>query len=132
MLYDVSETVRTTGGAECFPRSAASSCDAHERGLAEGEAFGSAALIEQGSVHFARNCAVCHGPLAVSSGVLPDLRWSAIAGNKDAWKGVVIDGNLAANGMVSFADYLTPDEADAIRAYVLAQAYAAGNQGGGQ
>jgi quinohemoprotein ethanol dehydrogenase len=98
----------------------------------KGEAFGSAALIEQGTVHFARNCAVCHGPLAVSSGVLPDLRWSAIAGNKDAWKGVVIDGNLAANGMVSFADYLTPDEAEAIRAYVLAQAYAAGNQGGGQ
>lgn len=96
------------------------------------EAFGSLALVSEGAVHFARNCAVCHGPLAVSSGVLPDLRWSAIAGNKDAWNGVVIDGNLAANGMVSFADYLTPDESEAIRAYVLSQAEAAATEGGSQ
>ncbi|OZB17573.1 MAG: PQQ-dependent dehydrogenase, methanol/ethanol family [Hyphomonas sp. 34-62-18] len=89
------------------------------------EAFGSMAVISEGAVHYARNCAVCHGPLAVSSGVLPDLRWSAISGNKDAWNGVVLEGNLAANGMVSFADYITPDEAEAIRAYVLTQAHAA-------
>jgi quinohemoprotein ethanol dehydrogenase len=87
--------------------------------------FGSLSMISSGGVHFARNCMVCHGPLAVSSGVLPDLRWSAITGNKEAWKGVVLDGNLAANGMVSFADYMTPDEAEAVRAYVLAQAHAA-------
>lgn len=91
----------------------------------KGEAFGSMALISEGTVHYARNCAVCHGPLAVSSGVLPDLRWSAISGNKDAWNGVVMEGNLAANGMVSFAEYITPDEAEAIRAYVLTQAHAA-------
>ncbi len=90
-------------------------------------AFGSLTTISSGGVHFARNCMVCHGPLAVSSGVLPDLRWSVISGNKDAWKGVVLDGNLAANGMVSFSDYLTPDESEAIRAYVLAQAHAAAN-----
>jgi quinohemoprotein ethanol dehydrogenase len=95
-------------------------------------AFGSLALVSEGTVHYARNCAVCHGPLGVSSGVLPDLRWSAISGNKDAWKGVVLDGNLAANGMVSFADYLTPDEAEAIRAYVLTQAQAATKAGGTQ
>lgn len=88
-------------------------------------AFGSMAVISEGAVHYARNCAVCHGPLGVSSGVLPDLRWSAISANADAWKGVVLDGNLAANGMVSFADYLTPDESEAIRAYVLTQAHAA-------
>ncbi|WP_291051191.1 PQQ-dependent dehydrogenase, methanol/ethanol family [Hyphomonas sp.] len=91
----------------------------------KGEAFGSMAVISEGTVHYARNCAVCHGPLAVSSGVLPDLRWSAITANTDAWKGVVLEGNLAANGMVSFAEYITPDEAEAIRAYVLTQAHAA-------
>ncbi len=95
-------------------------------------AFGSLSVISEGTVHYARNCAVCHGPLGVSSGVLPDLRWSAISGNKDAWKGVVLDGNLAANGMVSFADYVTPDEAEAIRAYVLTQAHAATNAGGSE
>ena len=95
-------------------------------------AFGSLSVISEGTVHYARNCAVCHGPLGVSSGVLPDLRWSAITGNKDAWKGVVLDGNLSANGMVSFADYLTPDEAEAIRAYVLTQGHTAVKAGGGK
>ena len=32
-------------------------------------------------------------------------------------------GALAANGMVSFADELTPEEAEAVRAYVLRQAH---------
>lgn len=95
-------------------------------------AFGSLAMISEGTIHYARNCAVCHGPLGVSSGVLPDLRWSVISGNKDAWKGVVLDGNLAANGMVSFADYLTPDEVEAIRAYVLTQGHTAVKAGGGK
>ena len=98
----------------------------------KGDAFGSLAMISEGTVHYARNCAVCHGPLAVSSGVLPDLRWSMITGNKDAWKGAVLDGNLSANGMVSFSEYLTADEAEAIRAYVLTQAHNAAKAGGGK
>ena len=98
----------------------------------KGDAFGSLAMISEGTVHYARNCAVCHGPLAVSSGVLPDLRWSMITGNKDAWKGAVLDGNLSANGMVSFSEYVTPDEAEAIRAYVLTQAHTAAKAGGGK
>lgn len=89
------------------------------------ESFGAMTLISEGMVHYARNCAVCHGALAVSSGVLPDLRWSVITANEDAWRGAVLDGNLAANGMVSFAEYITPAESEAIRAYVLAQAHAA-------
>ena len=44
----------------------------------------------------------------------------------------MLDGNLSANGMVSFADYLTPDEAEAIRAYVLTQAHTAAKAGGTQ
>ena len=95
------------------------------------DSFGDETMIAEGSVHYARNCTVCHGPLAVSSGVLPDLRWSAISGNEMAWKGVVVDGNLAANGMVSFADHLTPDQVESSRAYVLAQAHAAVPAGSG-
>ena len=87
--------------------------------------FGDMDMIAAGSVHYARNCTVCHGPLAISSGVLPDLRWSMITGNADAWSGVVLDGNLAANGMVSFAEHLSAEDAEAVRAYVLAQAHAA-------
>ena len=98
---------------------------------AKADAFGDEAMLAQGAVAFSRNCMVCHGALAASSGVLPDLRWSAITGNPEAWKGVVIDGNLAANGMVSFAEYLTPEETEAIRAYVLAQAHASADPAGG-
>lgn len=94
------------------------------------ESFGDMAMISDGMVHYARNCAVCHGPLAASSGVLPDLRWSVITANAEAWKGVVLDGNLSANGMVSFAEFITPDESEAIRAYVLSQAHL--TSGGGQ
>ena len=53
----------------------------------------------------------------------PDLSvGSPIATNADAWKSVVLDGVLAQNGMVSFAEYLNPEEAEAIRAYVVSAA----------
>jgi quinohemoprotein ethanol dehydrogenase len=90
---------------------------------AKADAFGDEALIAQGTVAFARNCAVCHGALAISSGVLPDLRWSALTANAEVWSSVVLDGALTANGMVSFAKYLNPEDAEAIRAYVLTQAH---------
>ena len=52
---------------------------------------------------------------------------------------MVIDGNLNDIGMVSFADVLTPEDAEAIRAYVVTQAHMkeaqaemGGNDGGGQ
>lgn len=96
--------------------------------VAKTEPFGDAAMIEAGLVHYARNCAVCHGPFAVSGGVLPDLRWSTYTASKDAWKGVMIDGNLSSIGMVSFAEVLTEDEVEAIRAYVVAQAHSPGDE----
>lgn len=85
-------------------------------------AFGDAKLVDAGLLHYSRNCAVCHGPLAMSSGVLPDLRWSQITADRSAWEEVVLKGSLADNGMVSFARHLSPEEAEAIRAYVLHQA----------
>lgn len=102
--------------------------------VAKTEPFGDMPMIEAGLVHYARNCAVCHGPFAVSGGVLPDLRWSAYTSSAEAWKGVMIDGNLNDIGMVSFADVLTGDEVEAIRAYVVAQAHSPGDEvaGGGQ
>ena len=84
--------------------------------------FGDDELLAEGTVLYARNCMVCHGPLAISSGVLPDLRWSPIAASAEAWSDVVLEGKLAENGMVSFAEYLTPEDAEAIRAYVIRQA----------
>ena len=101
--------------------------------------FGTEDQIADGLVHYARNCTVCHGPFAMGAGVLPDLRWSSYTSSADAWKGVVIDGNLQSLGMVSFADVLSEDEVEAIRAYVVHQAHntdgieaAIANEGGGQ
>ncbi|MEL6413761.1 MAG: c-type cytochrome, partial [Pseudomonadota bacterium] len=85
--------------------------------------FGTEAQLAEGLVHYARNCTVCHGPFAASSGILPDLRWSSYTTSADAWKGVVIDGNLQSIGMVSFADVLSEEEVEAIRAYVVQQAH---------
>ncbi|MEL6726057.1 MAG: PQQ-dependent dehydrogenase, methanol/ethanol family [Pseudomonadota bacterium] len=87
------------------------------------EEFGTEVQLAEGLVHYARNCTVCHGPFAASSGILPDLRWSAYTMDSEAWKGVVIDGNLQSIGMVSFADVLSEEEVEAIRAYVVQQAY---------
>ncbi len=85
--------------------------------------FGTEEQLAEGLVHYARNCTVCHGPFAASSGILPDLRWSAYTMNAESWKGVVIDGNLQSIGMVSFADVLSEEDVEAIRAYVVQQAH---------
>jgi len=62
-------------------------------------------------------CTICHeGPTN------PDLYRSQVAASKDAWRAVLIDGALTGNGMVSFAEQLTPEQAEAIRAYVVTEA----------
>jgi quinohemoprotein ethanol dehydrogenase len=84
--------------------------------------FGTEAQLKAGLVAYSRNCMVCHGPMAISSGVLPDLRWSPTTADADAWKAVVLEGQRASNGMVSFAKQLSPADAEAVRAYVVHQA----------
>ncbi len=91
--------------------------------LPQADRFGTTAQLQDGLVHYARNCAVCHGPVAISSGVLPDLRWSGYGADADAWKAVVAEGILAESGMVSFSELLTDEDIEAIRAYVVAQAH---------
>jgi quinohemoprotein ethanol dehydrogenase len=84
--------------------------------------FGTPAQLQAGLVAYSRNCMVCHGPMAISSGVLPDLRWSPTTADADAWKAVVLEGQRASNGMVSFAKQMSPADAEAVRAYVVHQA----------
>ena len=84
--------------------------------------FGSDAQIEAGAAHYTRICSVWHGVAAISGGVLPDLRHSAFAGDAAAWRSVVMEGELQERGMVSFAEILSDDDAEAIRAFVARQA----------
>ena len=76
---------------------------------------------KSGFALYMSNCAVCHGQNA-SGTYLPDLRRSEMVKDEGAFKAVVIDGARAANGMVSFAKYLSPKQAEDVRAYILTQA----------
>ncbi len=79
----------------------------------------SATEVAAGKANFGRYCMVCHGDSAIGNGFTPDLRVSGTLANADAWKAVVVDGALKDRGMVSFAKVLTPQDAEAIRAYVI-------------
>lgn len=76
---------------------------------------------DAGMAEYNRTCMACHGANA-SVAYTADLRRSAALASPEAWKSVVIDGLLKDLGMVSFAEILTPQDAEDIRAYVLRQA----------
>ncbi len=76
-----------------------------------------AAQLAEGQKQFFAFCGICHnGP------VNPNLMRSAYATNAQAWRQVVIGGALKDKGMISFAPWIDPDQAEAIRAYVLSEA----------
>ncbi len=70
---------------------------------------------------FQSNCSVCHSANA-SGRYLPNLRASPLLTTPESFKSVVIDGALASQGMVSFARWITPAQAEDIRAYILGEA----------
>ncbi|MGA7225975.1 MAG: c-type cytochrome, partial [Candidatus Acidiferrales bacterium] len=83
-----------------------------------------AATVHRGEGIYQRYCSTCHGDVAVSGGVLPDLRYSSTLTN-DQWFQIVLGGLLQPNGMVSFGKEISRGDAAAIRAYVIFRA----NQG---
>ena len=78
----------------------------------------SAVTIRKGEQLYQRYCAQCHGDVAVSGGVLPDLRYSGTL-ESDAWFSDVLKGILQSEGMVSFAKELSRQDAADIRSYVI-------------
>ena len=87
-----------------------------------------AATIESGGRLYQRFCSGCHGDVAVSGGVLPDLRYSGTLKN-DQWFEIVLNGLLQPNGMVSFKKELSHQDAASVRAYVIARANEAKAEG---
>jgi alcohol dehydrogenase (cytochrome c)/quinohemoprotein ethanol dehydrogenase len=88
------------------------------------EQFAEAAAIKTGEQGYFRICVACHGFGAVSAGLLPDLRHSAVLADKDAWNEIVGNGARSDAGMVGFKDDFTPEEIEALRAYVISLARA--------
>ncbi len=84
--------------------------------------------IMAGAAAYGAYCGNCHGAGAIQLGILPDLRASQALQSAEAWRFVVLEGGLEQNGMASFAPVLDRDAAEAIRAFVIAQAHAAAKQ----
>lgn len=84
-------------------------------------ASASAATVKKGEELYQRYCSGCHGDVAVSGGVLPDLRYSGALGGEQ-WFSIVRDGILRPYGMVSFSKELSRPDAAAVRAYVISRA----------
>jgi quinohemoprotein ethanol dehydrogenase len=79
-------------------------------------------ILAKGKRAYANNCLVCHGAQAYSSGLIPNLRYSALTNSKQAWKSVVVDGALAEKGMPDFGKIIDVQAAEAIRAFVIYEA----------
>jgi len=78
----------------------------------------SADTVDQGELLYHQNCSVCHGGGAVSSGVLPDLRYMDEQTHQ-IFQGIVLGGAYKEKGMVSFSHVLDSEGAEAIHAYLI-------------
>lgn len=74
--------------------------------------------MHKGGELFAKNCALCHGQLA--RGGIKDLRLMS-ADTHGQFDAIVIGGARKSQGMASFADVLSKDDAAAIHAYLNAR-----------
>jgi mono/diheme cytochrome c family protein len=90
----------------------------------------SAEQIARGRELYDASCVLCHDDPGNAGGLFrrglfPDLAYSPALASREAFASIVIDGARAANGMASFSGVLDAEGADAIRAYVIADANAA-------
>ena len=83
---------------------------------------GTEAQAARGARVYGRYCSVCHGDAAIAGALNPDLRRSGALNDAGAFRTIVIDGALHEGGMVSFKSALTPEDAEAVRQYVIKRA----------
>jgi alcohol dehydrogenase (cytochrome c)/quinohemoprotein ethanol dehydrogenase len=77
------------------------------------------AQLALGENQYNAHCASCHGNGERVSSLFPDLRYAGVLWSAEGFRTIVLGGALEANGMVSFSKVLKPEEADAIRTYVV-------------
>ncbi|HXG68941.1 MAG TPA: PQQ-dependent dehydrogenase, methanol/ethanol family [Blastocatellia bacterium] len=71
-----------------------------------------------GAALYAQWCAVCHGLTAMGGGAVADLRYSQ-PGVFNKYPQILLEGGFSGVGMPSFKKWLTTEDVEAIRAYVL-------------
>ncbi|HEU4651029.1 MAG TPA: PQQ-dependent dehydrogenase, methanol/ethanol family, partial [Croceibacterium sp.] len=77
------------------------------------------AQVARGRALYGQTCVRCHGEDAI--GGVKDLRWMT-AETHGLFGRIVLDGLYREKGMASFADVLTPEDAEAIHQYLIARA----------
>ena len=80
------------------------------------------AQVDSGRFVFTDQCGRCHGHGAQSAGVLPDLRRSAALSDPALWRSIVLDGALESAGMRGLKQWVSPEQAESVRAYVSLKA----------
>lgn len=75
-------------------------------------------VVASGERLYHRHCGYCHGDAMRTGGVTKDIRRATPEIHK-VWQQIVREGIFEPMGMVGFGDYLTKDEAEAIRQYAL-------------
>jgi quinohemoprotein ethanol dehydrogenase len=79
-----------------------------------------AALAPRGKEIYHMNCSVCHGGDVIGA-VLPDLRYAATVHDQATFNEIVLDGALKDRGMVAFKQWVSPQDSEALRAYILTE-----------
>ncbi|CAA0103788.1 Quinohemoprotein alcohol dehydrogenase ADH IIB [Zhongshania aliphaticivorans] len=87
------------------------------------ESTADAETIAKGKQIYDNRCVVCHGDHVISSGLVPDLRWSPLLIAEEAIQTVVLGGALTSQGMPSFSEVLNEDDIKSLRAYIISAAH---------
>src|SRR5690606_20413297 len=90
----------------------------------------SAEQIARGEELYIDNCWICHSDVGNAGGMLrrglfPELAVSPALASPELFSAIVRDGIRAQNGMVSFADIVSEQGAEDLRAYLIDRANAA-------
>ncbi len=79
-----------------------------------------AATVNKGRDLYNGNCGMCHGPNAMSGGVIPDLRY--LTAEKHQLFAGILAGAYASKGMPAMMDVLTPADVEAVHQYLIKRA----------
>ena len=74
--------------------------------------------VKAGASIYMEYCSLCHGPRALSSGVIPDLRMISNSTHQ-RFQEIVLKGELEALGMPNFSDLLNSKDVTSVHHYIV-------------